>query len=695
MAGRRPVFNRGMKARFSVVYIIILIGVLYVCYQLSLISRNKGEEYTITVLGQQQYKSETIPFKRGDIYDRNGYTLATSVKVYNLILDDVVLLDNEKYYEPTIDALVTCFDLNESELKTTISENPKGRYVVLKKKLDYDVVKQYKEYVENSEDKELIKGVWFENSYERKYPYSALGCKVIGFTYDDNEASEGIEGIYNDKLNGINGRQYGYVNSENDMEQVVRNAVNGYNLTSTIDMEIQSIVEEKIEAYFKEINPQRIAVMIMDPNSGEILAMADNISYDLNNPRDLSSFYSKKELKKMSDEDQIKEMQKIWRNFCVCDGFEPGSTMKPFTVAAALEENKVTAEDTFFCDGGEEIGGWTIKCSDTHGTIDLQETIVYSCNDALMQIGSKLGASALSNYQTRFGFGVRTGIDLSGETPGQIYSEEEMDSSSLATNSFGQNVTVNMVQIAAGFSSLVNGGYYYQPHVVKEISDEEGNIVENYSKTLIKQTVTSETSDFIKGALRETVLRGTGFRAEIEGYTVGGKTGTAEKLPRGNGEFVLSFIGAVPCEDPEVVCYVLIDSPEEDTDNSAYATRFFNIIMSEVLPYMNVAKTETEEEAKRAKKNSGYEENYIDGILKDEDAEDSDDETVDGETVDDQDLDTDDSSDEVSYDDSGDSTYDDGSGDGSYDDSNDSYNEDIYYDDNDYSSDVDDSADEY
>ena len=615
---RRNVFNNKMSRTLTVLYLGILAVLFALCVIIAKINRDKGDDYTITVLNQQNNTSRKIPYKRGDIIDRNGYTLATSVKVYNLILDAKMMLEKKEYLEATVSALVKSFDLNETELRETINANKDSRYIVALKGIEYEKVKPFQELQKDTKNNPDIMGVWFETEYVRKYPYNELGSKVIGFTNSGNSADWGIEGYYCDELNGVDGREYGYVNSDNNMEKVIRNATNGYNITSTLDMEIQKIVEKKIKDYKKETKAKRIAVMIADPNTGEILSMADDMSYDLNNPRDLSDFFSKKELKKMSDEDQLNELNKLWRCYCINDSFEPGSTAKPFTVAAALEEGLVSTNDTFYCDGSENVGGWNIHCSGTHGTLTLEGTIVNSCNDALMQIGAKLGASTFSNYQTRFGFGVRTGIDLSGETPGLVYDEKDINSSTLATNAFGQNFTVNMMQIEAGFCSLVNGGNYYQPRVVREIVDEKGNVIKNFSKTLIKQTITQDTCDFERKALRETVLSGTGFRAEVPGYTVGGKTGTAEKSPRGSGEYVLSFIGAVPIEDPQVVCYVVVDTPEKDPDNSAYATIFYNKIMSEVLPYLNVPKTETKEEADRAKANKkssdeNYEGNIIEG----------------------------------------------------------------------------------
>jgi len=610
-------FNKRMQSKLAVTFIIIVLLLFALNIVVSYISFQKGDKYTKQVLSQQQYSSTTIPFKRGNITDRNGNILATSVKVYNLVLDPKIILSNDKYLEPTITALTQCFDLEREELLTLIQEKKDSSYVVLDnmKDLEYEVISNFIALQNNVKENPYIQGVWFEEQYQRKYPYSTLASSIIGFTYSGNSADWGIEGYYNSNLNGIDGRQYGYVNDDNTMEKIIKDAVDGNNIVSTIDIMIQDIVERNIAEYNKKIKAQSISVLIMNPNNGEILAMANDEIYDLNSPRDLTRYYTKKEIKAMSEDVKLEALNKIWKNECISNTFEPGSTIKPFTVAAALEEGIVTSSSTYVCDGTEEVGGWSISChkADGHGKITLQESITYSCNDALMQIGLKTGASIFSSYQSRFGFGKKTGIDLYGEAAGILYTEADMGAATLATNSFGQNFTVNMIQVAAGYSSLINGGDYYTPHVVKQINNSEGGLVKNVGDLVVKQTVTATTSKFINEALRTVVTVGSGSKANIAGYEVGGKTGTAEKLPRGENQYVLSFIGSVPYDSPEVVCYVVIDTPEEDSSNSAYAATLFNNIMTEVLPYMNIFKSTDTGKAKKGEDESYDGNSYIGG----------------------------------------------------------------------------------
>lgn len=585
--------NRGMRGRLGVTFLLVVLLLVFLIGVLIFIKKDSGSDYTIKVLEQQNYSSTVLPYKRGDILDRNGTVLATSIKVYNLIIDPkIILSDSGKYEEDTLDALTECFGYDREALKKLVNENSSRSYYIYEKKLTYEQIKGFIEVQKDKEKYPNIQGVWFETEYERKYPFSSLACNIIGFTSSGNVGIWGIEEYYNNYLNGVDGREYGYVNNENIMEKTVENAKDGDTVVSTIDFNIQTIVERYIAQYNTDYNPENIGVVIMDPRNGEILAMSGKLSYDLNNPRDLSTYYTEEEINAMTNEEKLDALNNIWRNYCISDSFEPGSTAKPYTIAAALEEGFIKPSDKFLCDGSELVGGWTIRCHKTegHGEIDLYKAIAYSCNDALMDIAAKEGAGVFTTYQRRFNFGMKTRVDLPGEESCEklLHSAESMGDADLATNSFGQNYNVTMIQVASAFSSLVNGGKYYQPHVVKEILNSNGGVVESMDKTLIKQTVTLDTSKAIKEGLRQCVDIGTGRTAGIEGYIISGKTGTAEKYPRGTGEYLLSFIGFAGFEDPELVCYVVVDNPDVKNQSTTLATNLFKMIMEEVLTYKNI-----------------------------------------------------------------------------------------------------------
>lgn len=598
-------FKKRMKIKQMYVFVVIILALAILGIRVSIINYKSEDDYTKLVLEQQQESSTTIPFKRGDILDRNGNVLATSIKVYNLILDPKVMLTKEDYLEPTVKALLSNFEeIKEDDLQKVISEKADSSYVVYLKELEYERIENF---LSEQDKNKLIKGVWFEDKYKRCYPYNELASGVIGFTEKGNAGRWGIEEFYNDFLNGTNGRRYSYVDKENQQVIEEKDAENGCNVISTIDMNLQEICQKWCETWDKEYKPKNVAIMLADPNNGDILAMVSSKNiYDLNNPRDLSRYYKKSTIKKMSDKKQINAMNKMWRNYCVSDTYQAGSTIKPFTIAGALEEKKIDFEDKFLCDGGETVAGRYIGCHlrSGHGQVSVEQSIMQSCNDALMQIAEKETIPVFTKYQSIFNFGMKTGIDLPGETScaGLLYTEDNMTEIDLKTNSFGQNFNVTMVQMVAGFSSLINGGYYYQPHVLKQVVSPNGAIEENFDKVLVKQTITDETSDFIRKSLMNVTIGGTGRTAQVQGYLVGGKTGTAQKQNKEEDEYILSFLGYASYEKPRVVCYVLVDAPDvPDPGSSSYASKLFSAVMTEVLPAMDIYPSADEKEPETTK----------------------------------------------------------------------------------------------
>lgn len=596
-------FSKKMQKKLLVVFSLISVALIGLIGRLMYIEYTSGEKYEKIVLSQQEYDSTIIPYRRGDIVDTKGTILATSTDVYNVILDCKVLTNDEKNLEPTIAALVQCFpELNSETLHQLVKENPNKQYNVLLKKLPYETIQPFIALQEDTKNNPNIKGVWFEKEYIRKYPYGSIGSSVIGFTTSGNVGMAGIENSYNSTLNGINGREYGYLNSDNNFEKTIKNAKDGNVVVSTIDLHIQSIVEQKI-AQFQADNTnvaregsgsKNTAVLVMNPQNGEILAMAQYPNYDSSNPRDLSAYYTPEQLAGMSDEDKLNALNALWQNYCVTHTYEPGSTAKPFTVAAGLETGTLTGNETYLCDGSEQISGHTIHCVNRngHGMETIREAMMNSCNDALMQMSYSIGVDNFVEYQKVFGFGQRTNIDLPGEgrTDSLIYTADNMTAVDLATNSFGQNFNTTMVQLGSAFCSIINGGNYYQPHVVKKITDANGNAIETKDDMLIKQTISETTSETLKGYLYSTVSEGgTGKYAKVNGYSMGGKTGTAQKVPRGQGNYLVSFIGYAPQEKPQLMVYVVVDEPNaEDEAHSSYAQGIAKDIFAEVLPYLNI-----------------------------------------------------------------------------------------------------------
>ena len=603
-------FPKRMQKKMIVMFTVISLLLIGLIGRLMYIEYTSGEKYEKIVLSQQGYDSQTIPFQRGDIVDAKGTVLATSIAVYNVILDCSVLTDNEKYIEPTITALMTCFpDLDREKLYSYVKDSPDSRYIVLAKRLSYDTIQPFVTLQEERDEKGKlvnpnIKGVWFEKEYQRQYPYGKLASSVIGFTTVGNLGINGLENYYDSTLNGIDGRQYGYLNSDSNFEKTIKPAINGNTLVTTIDATIQSVAEKKIQEFneaYKDNYRQgeggatRIGVLIMNPNNGDVLAMAQYPNYDLSNPWDLSEYYTEEEIDAMDKDTKLDALNQLWQNVCLTYTYEPGSTAKPFTVAAGLETGTISTYDTFFCAGAEQLSGCTVKCvayrKGGHGMQTLEQTLMNSCNDALMQMSYRIGAENFTKYQQIFGFGQKTNIDLPGEsrTDSLIYTLDTTSQLSLATNSFGQNFNTTMIQLGTAFCSVVNGGKLYQPRVVSKITDQNGNTIRDISPTLLRETISKTTCDTLKQYMYSTVTSGTGNTAKVDGYSMGGKTGTAQKVPRDGVNYLVSFIGFAPVEDPQLMIYCIVDQPNDaDQPHSSFAQNIVREILEEVLPYMNI-----------------------------------------------------------------------------------------------------------
>lgn len=627
-ASRNMTIRRRIQGKLVILIVLVLLAFAGLGLKLLFINMTKGEQYKKTVLSQQSYDSITIPYKRGDILDSNGNKLATSDKVYNLIIDAKQLLSKEDYLEPTMMALKTCFpEFPEGEVRAFIASNPNSQYYVTLKQLEYERMAAFVDMQNNTEEYPNIKGVWFEEEYRRVYPNGSLACDVIGFTGKDNVGNYGLEQYYNSVLNGTNGREYGYLNDDETLERTTIPATDGYNIVSTIDGNIQQIVERYIKDFNDEYTnaarsgngARNVGCIIMDVNNGNVLAMAGYPVFDLNNPRDTSALIGSPMVNEKGNIDYEAEvisaenidtllsddaktyqnLNYLWKNFCISATYEPGSVAKPFTVAAGLESGKMSGNEYYTCNGQLHVGDHDIKChnykSGGDGTLSVQESIEKSCNVALMLMGKQIGKSTFLEYQEKFNFGLKTNIDLYGEsrTSSLVFNTQSMGDTELATSTFGQGYNVTMIQTIAAFASLINGGYYYEPHVVKQVTAPDGSIVENISPRVLKQTVSASTSELIRQYCKGVVDNGTGKTARPAGYSIGGKTGTAETVPRDKINYVVSFMGYAPADNPQIAIYVVVDRPNAVfQDDAKFATRIVRNILTEVLPYMNIYMTE-------------------------------------------------------------------------------------------------------
>ena len=607
-----------MELKLVGLFAVVILALVCLLGRVTYINATSGTKYKKRVLlqAQQTYQSSVLPAKRGDIYDRNGNILATSQKVYTVIMDCKEVNDEDHdYVDATVNALVEVLGLDEDDIRKRLTDpaTSSSQYQVLKKEVTMDEKKAFEEYADPDEDsglseKELeersnVQGIWFEEDYLRTYPFNETACDTIGFTLSRDVADIGLEGYYNATLTGVDGRQYGYINNNSDVEQTIIEPADGKSIETSLDLGLQQIVEKYVNTFKEKMGAKNVGVIIEDPKTGEIMAMDGGDRYDLNDPRDLSNVYSESEIAAMNDEQTVEALNGMWSNFCVTDAYEPGSVVKPIVMSSALEMGAISETDNFVCDGGQSFGAegaaTFIKCAvwpDAHGTETLSDVIANSCNDGMMQIAARMGKDNFLKTQSTFNFGTRTGIDLPNEGSGVVHTSETMGETELACSAFGQGYTLTMIQEINAMCSVINGGYYYQPPLVTRIKDSSGGIVKTVSPTLMKQTISEEISADIRSYMAASVDHGTSRTSKVQGYSSGGKTGTAEKLPRGNGKYLVSFIGFAPVDDPVLVIYVVVDEPNvEDQASSTYAQYIAQGILSEALPYLNVQPDEAED----------------------------------------------------------------------------------------------------
>lgn len=640
-----------MQEKLIIGFCFFLILFLLLTFALFQIVRNNNEAFNRKVLRQRQtqYGSKVLPAKRGDIMDRNGTILATSQKVYNLIVDarTMTSYQDKRYEEASLKAVEEFFKEDAGELRAYIAkqdalpDGKKSAYYKYKKRLSYEERTAFLDYIDEQNKqykkdgkKDRIKGLDFEEEYRRYYPYKNLACNIIGFTTDDGESGQaGVEQFYNKSLIGTNGRTYGYLDSDTKLQSVIREATDGNSLVTTINYNIQRTVEKYLQEWQTEDVGSKVAsAIVMDPKTGEILAMASTKQYDLNEPRKLNDaeypeslllelgkkeaqiVYKREHENKSISLEEVSQYftqeellsygrqaawNEVWRNPVISDTYEPGSTVKPFTVAGALEESVIQPKTTFTCDGkvtlSDGVHTWVIRCikRDGHGTIDAEQALMKSCNVYMMDTAFAEGAETFVKYQHVFGFGDKTTVDLPGEadTASLVYTADTLGKTTLATNSFGQNFNVTMIQMASAFSSVINGGSYYKPHVVKQILNANGTVIKDVQPELMRVTVSEDTSAFLREALFQTVEGGTGKLAQIQGYHVGGKTGTAQKLPRSAKNYLVSFCGFAPVEDPQLLVYVVVDTPNlegEAQASASFATKIEQKIMNDALQFLNI-----------------------------------------------------------------------------------------------------------
>ena len=600
-----------LRQRTAILILLILVlgfgaAVLRLTY-LTTVQSSELQESAVDL----QLADTTVSAKRGTIYDANGNVLAESASVWQVVMSPVNF-KNDKQRQAAAKGLSEIFDLEYNDVLDDTKQQ--SHYVVVKRRIESDEREKVLELIDTLKKDYSCSGViQLLDDYKRYYPKNSLASSVIGFTGSDDQGLEGIEYEYDSYLSGTPGRIITAQNARGtDMpfryEQNVESE-DGNNVYLTIDETIQSICEKYMQKGVEDNNVLNKGVCIaMDVNTGAILAMVTTDGYDLNNPYELSAKDKKKiksTPKKKQAEAESAALSNMWRNKAVADTYMPGSVFKMCVASAALEENLVNEKTSFTCTGSISVEGETIHCSNIsgHGTQNFVEAISNSCNPAFIQIGQMLGAGKFRQYYQGFGFSDKTGIDLPGEAEDSFWKEGKMGGVDLAVASFGQNFTITPIQMITACAAVSNGGYVVQPHVVSKITDSKGNVIKSVDKKVKRQVISDDTSKKMKEYLEYNTERQGAAAGYISGYKVAGKTGTTEK--RGvtkfessfSEDYISSFCGYAPADDPQIAMLVFFDTPDGDAYyGSQVSSPVFINIMSEVLPYLDVKTSYTDEE---------------------------------------------------------------------------------------------------
>ena len=593
---------RGIKANqkfalilFAFMAVLILLFSRVVYWKVA-----HGAEFEQAVKNQQINRYDLVnAANRGSILDRNEQVLAVSTAVYNVVLDPLQLYeeDDAKETEKTFTTLCKYFpDLKKEDLQYHITLDPATNKINTPTHWKYLVKGVERSVKEELEEKDLL-GVYFEQTSKRSYPLKTLACHLIGFNN-----TWGLEGYYNEEMTGIPGRSFILYQGADTVTYQDYAAEDGSTIVTTLDYTIQQYAEQAVADTMAQWPSENVASLVMNPNTGEIYAMASANKFDLNDPDEplgLSDETFLEEWNAMTDEDKSAYLNKMWRNFCISDAYEPGSVYKPLVVAAALEEGVITKNSTFYCGGKITVADRDIGCHlrSGHGTVTVEDIMAQSCNPGIIQIAQKLGPEKLYKYQREFGFGQKTGIDLPGEGEGLLHDKSAIGPTELATIAFGQTFTSTTLQTATAFSALINGGNLVQPYVVSQIVDDDGSVIMEQDTEVVRKVISQKTSDYVRTALKATVDHGTAKKIAIPGYSIGCKTGTAEQGDRSRNDlWTLTHMAYFPAENPQYLVFSVIHLPDDYADGVQTTATMTKQLMEDIIKYKNLEPTESTDE---------------------------------------------------------------------------------------------------
>lgn len=614
MASKRKLKNQkkdSIARRLIFILIITLFSLFFVgVFQVMRIKIVHGNEYEALAISNQinKVQDKIINPNRGNILDRNKQALAVSTTVYNVILDVRVLLSLElEQQKETLNGLKETLGIPDEELNGFVALDAQTKkpvndtnWLVIRKQIPFQTGKT----IESAD----LKCVYLEQDTKRTYPHDSLAAQVIGFIRND---SWGLENVYNEELTGVPGRTFRTYEIDNNIVTREIDPQTGRTLVTTIDQTIQQFAENICKQTYQSCadsdhKAELTAIMVMNPMTGEIIAMSQYPTFNLNNPTELSpeaqEIYERVKAEKLeagkSEEDADSEAKSyvyntIWRNFNITDSFEPGSIFKPVTATAAYEEGIISASEKFYCGGNKVFPSDTIPCNrlSGHGSQTVEQALANSCNVALMDIGAKLGSEKFYKYQRDFGFGEKTGIDLPAETSAEslMYKLSALNQVELATSSFGQGFNSTAIQDLNAFAAIINGGKLMKPYVVSQIIDDSGNIISETQPEIVRRVISEESSDFFRKGMQSVINpSGTGKKAIIDGYSIGGKTGTAQQGKRDENEHTLDFVAYLPVDDPQYIAMAVIHKPKNYTDGVVSPVPMLRELLINIINYKSI-----------------------------------------------------------------------------------------------------------
>jgi len=577
-----------MRKKLLIFMAVAVFALGYLGFRVLFIQLTQGEILQARAY-EQQTRDRLITPNRGNIYDRNGIGLALTQTVASVSVIRAQVEDAEFVAQTLANMLDMDYDLLYEKVNRRVALERIQSHVPM------EIAEQLRDM--------RIPGIIIDEDVERVYPFSGLAAQVIGFVGRDNQGIIGLEAKYDSYLAGSQGRILTETDARGqeliDSDTIRIAPTDGYNLVTTIDAVIQQFAEQTITIAVDSKNAIRGAIIVMDPRNGEILAMANAPGFDLNDPFVINNANLAVIWDSFTTEEQMNHLNQMWRNFTINDTYEPGSTFKIVTGAAGIEEGVANTESMFNCSGFMVVGGRQIRCwrhPRAHGSLNFVEGFQHSCNPVFMTLGEALGAEVFHGYMQRFGFTERTGVDLPGEAVGIMFAPEKIGSVELATMSFGQSFQITPLQLMRAGAATINGGYLVTPHVGMKIIDNDGYLVQEFFYERGRQIISPSTSEIMKETLESVVYVGTGNRTYIPGYRIGGKTATSQKLPRGSGRYIASFMTFAPAENPEVIVLVLIDEPQGAYYGGQVAGPVMKQLLASILPYMGIEPIFNEEE---------------------------------------------------------------------------------------------------